>query len=71
MMRALFLELASLSFVFQHLALASNHIPFNPNSYPKHIATCKAINRAKNHTTPVDIKLRMSDLHLAGLLSHL
>jgi hypothetical protein len=55
-----FLAPAVLSFAFHHLVSASNDAGFHPDSYPKHIATCKAVNRAVNHSTQVDIKLRTS-----------
>jgi hypothetical protein len=54
-----FLVSAALVFASNQLVLASNDITFHPNSFPKQIAICKALNRAVNHTTPVDIKLRM------------
>jgi hypothetical protein len=53
-----FLAPAALIFAFQPLAFASNDDSFNPNSYPKQVATCKAVNRVANHTTPIDIQLR-------------
>ena len=54
---------AALSFAFQQLAYASSDVAFHPNSYPKKVAVCKAVNRANNHTAPVDIKLRTSIIH--------
>jgi soluble epoxide hydrolase/lipid-phosphate phosphatase len=54
---------AALSYAFQQLAYASSDVAFHPNSYPKKVAVCKAVNRANNHTAPVDIKLHYVDVN--------
>ena len=55
-----FLTPAAFILIFQQQQLAFAVSKFNPNSYQKQIATCKAINRPENHTTLVDIQLRAS-----------
>lgn len=58
-----FLAPAVLRFAFHHVVSASNDASFHPDSYPKHIATCKAVNRAVNHSTQIDIKLHYVDIN--------
>lgn len=56
----LFLVPATLVLALQHSAYAveNGKVKFSPKSYPKQIATCKAINRADDNL--VDLQLRMS-----------